>query len=216
LSWDAKKIEYVDSGVFHPTIKWNVKSDAIAFLEHARHITNIVNRVKSLGVLAVTGIEGAAFSAPGGAATRGGIWGLYATKSVIESDLVVVTPTKLKLYLTNDGHAEKEAIRDAICAKYDLPENYAFDQYDAIGLAHMAILSWILVKPSMHEDALKMKLVTPEELKIFWDETEVVKFKKAKKDKKTGKKLPRVKKPGGKAYGICNRTDDTYIYKKEV
>jgi hypothetical protein len=116
----------------------------------------------------------------------------------------------LKLYVTDDGHAEKEDIRDVIAPRYQLSFDLEFDEYDAIGLAEMAFYSWGILHG--FDKHIKLKL-PPEKYKLFWDKTEVIKYKKAKKDKKTGKKLPRVKK-SGKSYGICNRIDDFYIYKK--
>jgi Holliday junction resolvasome RuvABC endonuclease subunit len=211
LEWDESqsKLLYVNSHVFHPSIKWGHKSDAIAFLEHQKHLKDTLEEVRSRGALHSIGIEGVAFSAPGQAASRGGIWALYSTMSVLYGDVVVISPTRLKKYLTGFGFAEKEDVKKVIESKYNLKgKELAFDEYDAIGLAEMAAYAYMITNG--REDQIK-KLLTDEQYLLFKDKRLVNKIKKAvklpKKKKKASPKDERMK-------GICDRPDDFYITKR--
>jgi Holliday junction resolvasome RuvABC endonuclease subunit len=213
LEWDEgkNKLLYVRSHVFHPSIKWGHKSDAIAFLEHQKHVKDTLEEVRSEGALHAIGVEGVAFSAPGQAASRGGIWALYSTMSILYGDVVVISPTRLKKYLTGFGFSDKEDIKKVVEPRYGLLGKDLFpDEYDAIGLAEMAAYAHLITNG--HEMQIK-KLLTKEQFLLFKDKRLVNKIKKsvksAKKKKKPNPKDERMK-------GICDRPDDFYITKRSV
>lgn len=209
LEWmpAENKIKYVESGVFSPSIKWGHKSDAIAFLEHQYHIKTLLTRVSSLGKLNAIGIEGVAFSAPGQAASRGGIWALYSTMSVLHGDVVVLSPTSMKKYMTEFGFSDKDEIKAVVSPRYGIESlDLAPDEYDAIGICEMAVYAFFIYRGS---EAQVKKLITPAQFLMFRDKTFRTKYKKFKGEKKRRKVVTE------KMVGICDRIDDLYITKRD-
>ncbi len=209
LEYEDGKAKYVNSGIFHPSITLGSYSDAVAFVEHQHHAKEILNSVKKLGTIASVCLEGVAFGAPGQASSRGGIWSVYALQGMAFSDVVVVTPTQLKAYITGDGKAEKEAIALEECAKFGIdydsvtlelrknkkkPER-VFDRTDAIGLAEMGMIAW--------------KAVTfgPTSIKSEVKEHQYTMMCSEKLVRGRGAKPDRLQ-------GICYRLDDMYIKKR--
>jgi Holliday junction resolvasome RuvABC endonuclease subunit len=218
LEWVEKeeKLKYVSSNVFHPSIKWGHKSDAIAFLEHQKHIKDTLEQVSSEGSIHAIGIEGVAFSAPGQAASRGGIWALYSVTSVRYGDLVVVSPTRLKKYLTEYGFSDKEDIKKVIEPRYGLTgRNLSPDEYDAIGIAEIAAYAYLIMNG--HKDTLK-KILSKDQFEVFLDSKIVKDIKTQKTEFKEKKKVSKKKKKkkfkASKLSGICDRPDDFYITKR--
>ncbi len=232
LEWldGEKKLSYVGSHVFHPSLKWGIKSDALIFLEHQKHVKDTLTNFGTIsaGGVEAIGVEGIAFAAPGQAASRGGIWAIYATMSVLYGDVVVIQPTRLKRYLAEYGFAEKEDIKRIILSKYkDVPDTLSYDEYDAIGLAEVTAYAHMI---TYGKKELVRKLISPAQFEIFLDprvaeniKLQVEKFdlkKKEKKEynkeaKKLGKKIKKIKrfKPV-RLTGICDRPDDFYITKR--
>jgi Holliday junction resolvasome RuvABC endonuclease subunit len=210
LEWiePEEKLKYVSSSIFHPSIKWGHKSDAIAFLEHQRHIKQTLEGVKSLGAVHAIGIEGVAFSAPGQAASRGGIWALYSTMSLPYADVVVISPTSLKKYLTDFGFAEKEDIKKVIEPRYGLQgKELSADEYDALGIAEMTAYAYMIMNG---KESLVKKVLTPEQFLVFRDKRLISKSRKVKGVKKKKKIVTT------KMKGICDRQDDFYITQRSV
>ncbi len=200
LKWDSdtKKAEYIESVLFHPSIKMGHKSDAIAFLEHLAFIKKDLTKVKSMGPIGSITMEGVAIGAPGQASARGGIFGIYATACLSYADLIIVSPKKLKSFITGDGKAEKEQIAEVLFKKYSIAEKdiETFDETDAIALADVGLYAWRYMQEG--EESLKNEL-TELQQEIIWGREPV---------KKKHKSSPQ------KYFGICNRIDDFYIFKR--
>jgi hypothetical protein len=195
LGWDghSDSLEYIWSKTYHPSFKWGHKSDALAFLDHSWELADFFatwNKPNEPHIQAV-GMEGLAFGSPGQASSRGGIWGLYATTCMRHADTVICAPKSLKLFVTGDGKAEKEDIRDVLAKKYKIKitkkNAKTFDEWDAMGLAEVGYWAWRINTEGI--DKIKSKL-KPHELEVLWN-----------LDKNTS----------GKPKGICNRPDDFYL-----
>lgn len=206
LSWDIQngKPTYVDSGVWHPSLKMGMKGDSIAFLEHMAFIKRKIEEVRTLGDLKAIAIEGIAYGAPGQATARGGIFSLYATTPVQYADLVIIGPKKMKAYITGSGSAEKEEIEHIVCEKYGVKREFKtkkahemfLNETDAIALAEIGLYAW-----RVHTYGIEIikKEMEPHQAKILWS-TDIIK--------------PATKTREAKHHGICNRLDDFYIPKK--
>lgn len=212
LSFDKEsgKVAFEDSGVFNSTLKMGSASDALTFLEHLKFFKDLVAWVKSKGDLASIAIEGVAIGAVGQATARGGIFAVYSMNAVRSSDLVIVSPKKLKLYVTGNGGAEKEELASVLIPKYGLDKymedrykdknkedkKRMFDEVDAIGLAEVGLYAWRV----MHHGVRTVeKELSPEQQRILWS-----------KDAVKGK----VKSAEPKYFGICNRLNDFYLEKR--
>lgn len=207
----TSRVTYVGSQVFHPTIKLGHKSDAIAFLEHAKFIKDVLHGIKADtdADVASIGMEGVALGAPGQAAARGGIFGVYALQAMQYADLIIISPKKVKLFITGNGNAEKEEIGEVILPKYGLekilPAKYKnkterihmWDEVDAIAIAEIGLYAWRALKYGI--DSVSSEL-NDNQLNILWSKEPV---------KKKHKSSP------AKQFGICNRIDDFYIRKRD-
>lgn len=214
LEWntETRKLEYRESHVFHPSVLWGHKSDAIAFLEHQRHIKETLSRIQGLGELHAIGIEGVAFSAPGQAASRGGIWAIYSTMSMFYGDVVVLAPTSMKKYMTGYGFAEKEDIKAELDKRYPIADlGLAEDAYDALGLAEMAAYAY-MIRQGL--GALVKPLMSPEQYLLFTSTRRLVKKVKKRVSKKPAKRPKKVEPKPEKLAGICYRTDELYLEKR--
>lgn len=204
LSYDSetKKTVYVGSMVFHPSVKLGHYSDAIAMLEHLKFIKDDIKLAeKNFGPVASIALEGVAIGAMGQAAARGGIFGIYSTFCATKADLIVVSPKKLKSFVTGNGNAEKEEIAEVLYKKFakdGLSEEgiESYDETDAIALADVGLYCWRYMQKD--KEAL-MKELTPLQQNIVWSPEPV---------KKKHKSFP------DRQFGICNRIDDFYIFKR--
>lgn len=204
LTYDSetKETEYVGSMVFHPSVKLGHYSDAIALLEHLKFIKDDLKLIeKNFAPIASIALEGVAVGAMGQAAARGGIFGIYSTFCATKSDLIIVSPKKLKSFVTGSGNAEKEEIAKVLFKKYGkdgLTEDEidSYDETDAIALADVGLYCWRYMQGD--KDVLT-KVLTKEQQEIVWGTAEVKKKHKSFPDKK---------------FGICNRIDDFYIRKR--
>lgn len=205
LEWDetTQKLVYETSFVFHPTIKLNQKSDAIALLDHQYHLKRFYVDRKTAGKpISSTGIEDRSFNSFGQAATRGEVWGVYSTLAVLNSDLIVISPLKLKKFATGDGHAEKEDVMDYVIKQYGLSDKlkgkgknkFTFDESDAIVLAEVGFWAWKI----MHEGEVAGAKLTDYQKEVLLE----------KEPNRSGKRKKKTK-----SSGICHREDDFYIYK---
>jgi Holliday junction resolvasome RuvABC endonuclease subunit len=204
------KLIYVASGVFNPETIWGRKSDAIIFLEHLHHIKTLLTEVSKSGELQAIGVEGVAFSAPGQAASRGGIFALYSTMSLPYADVVIIAPTRLKKYLTDFGFAEKEDIKKVIEPRYKV-SGLKPDEYDAIGLAEVTAFAHMIMNG---EEELVKKLLTPEQFLLFKEQKKAPK-KSSTKLRGIKKKTKRQIEKSEQLHGICDRPDDFYITKRD-
>lgn len=200
LTYDSetKKTEYNYSLVFHPSVKLGHYSDAIALLEHLKFIKDEIKGIeKHVAPVASIALEGVAVGAMGQAAARGGIFGIYATFCATKADLIVVSPKKLKSFVTGSGNAEKEEIADVLSKKYGpFQELESYDETDAIALADVGLYCWRYMQG--HKEVLTKEL-SKEQQEIVWGSASV---------KKKHKTFP------DKQFGICNRIDDFYIRKR--
>ena len=213
LMTDTGELVYVESGVFHPTIKWGWKSDCIIFLEHRYHIKTLLNRISAMGDILAIAMEGVAFSAPGQAASRGGVFALYSTMSVFYGDLITISPTSMKKFISGFGFAEKEDIkRDVRSMHPEVPDELAFDIYDAVGLCEIGFLAYLITHG--REEHVKSR-IGPEKFLMLRNNNIVKKTRKVKPGaKKSGKKSKSKSSKPDKMKGICDRVDDLYIAKR--
>lgn len=203
LSFDSetKETEYLDSMVFHPSVKLGHYSDAIAMLEHLKFIKDDLKKISKNLPIGSIALEGVATGAMGQAAARGGIFGIYSTFCATKADLIVVSPKKLKSFVTGNGNAEKEEIAEVLYKKYGkdgLTEDSiaTYDETDAIALADVGLYCWRYMQGD--KEALTKEL-TKLQQEIVWGSAEVKKKHKSFPDRK---------------FGICNRIDDFYIHKR--
>ena len=204
LSWnsDTNETKYLESGTFSPSMKLGHFSDTLAYLEHMKFIKDFFKRVeKEYGNIVCTSVEGVALGAPGQASARGGIFGIYSTMCVSKADLIIISPKKLKSFITGNGNAEKEEIAEILFKKYGeegLTEESieTYDQTDAVGLGEIGLYCWRYMQKD--QKALEKEL-NPLQQQIIWGNAPV---------KKKHKSFP------DKQFGICTRIDDFYMFKR--
>jgi Holliday junction resolvasome RuvABC endonuclease subunit len=186
----VNKLKYEHSELFSSKFTWGAKSDAYILLEQGAYLKKILNKWSEEGDIKSICIEGVAFGSPGGASSRGAIFGLFITTCLRYSDVLVVPPMSMKKFVTNDGHAKKDAIKAVIHPRYnlkDLKRKIWDDEHDALGLAEMGYYAWKII----YEGAGSIKKeLQPYQLDVLWNETLNV------------NKLPK---------GLCNRVDEFYL-----
>jgi len=199
---DTKKTTYMGSTVFHPTVKLGHYSDAIALLEHLKFIKDDLKTIeKNFGPIASIALEGVATGAMGQAAARGGVFGIYSTFCMTKADLIIVSPKKLKSFVTGNGNAEKEEIAGILFKKYEedgLEEKTieSYDETDAVALAEVGLYCWRYMQKD--QEALKKELNELQQ-QIVWGNAPVKKKHKTQPDKQ---------------FGICTRINDFYMFKR--
>lgn len=211
LDSETSKVEYVESGFFTSSLKMGSASDALTFLEHSKFIKDTLSRLYNSGKEIVSiGVEDVALGAVGQASARGGIFGVYTMHALKYADLIVVSPKKLKSYVTGDGKAEKEDMGFALIPKYGLDtimsskyegkkaeeRKRMWDEVDAIGIAEVGMNAWRIMNYGF--DSVKDEL-TPNQRRILYSAEPVKKKHKSSEQK---------------FFGICNRVNDFYIEKR--
>jgi Holliday junction resolvasome RuvABC endonuclease subunit len=186
LGWDGEgnKLEYVHSELFSSSHKWKSKSDAFILLEQGDFLKKTLKMYSKMAPIKSIAIEGVSFGSPGGASSRGSIWGLFVTTCLQYADVVVVPPKSLKMYVTGKGTADKKEIEKVITPKYELDKlerKIWDDEHDAIGLAEIGFWTWRIM-----DEGLKSEFnLEPHQLEVIWN----------------------------KPKGLVNRVDDFYLRK---
>lgn len=194
MSYDGQStyLDYLFSELFSSTFKWGQKSDSFILLEQAAHLKETLNKYSNIAPIKSISIEGVSFGSPGGASSRGAVWGLFVTTCLNYADVIVVAPKSLKLFSTGNGSADKKEMASVIYPKYNLESldrKVWDDEIDAIGLSEVGFWASRIMDEGVSKIKDKLK---PHELIVLWNE-----------------KLNTAKKP----MGICNRLDDFYLRK---
>lgn len=187
---ESDSLKYVHSELFSSQFKWRQKSDSFILLEQASFLKTFLKKYSDIGKINSIAIEGVSLGSPGGASSRGAIWGLFVTTCLQYADTVVVSPLSLKVFVADSGLAEKKDIQNIIIPKYGLDKlnrKIYDDETDALGLAETGFWAWRIMNEGIDKIEDKLK---PHELKVLWNE------------KKNDKGLMK---------GICNRLDDLYL-----